>query len=170
MTKLIEKQARHCPVLIIQSFARGRKLRKQEQWRAQNYLLAVIKIQSLYKGYKARSSLGISITQEIKRRKIAGRKITHFARLHLTFTRSLKAIVAKLRVSSAAIKIARSLKRFAIRKLDITDANISEAADTSVPDQVLILVAKRKDREYKVQKLIYNLLKVLDNEVRVPLI
>ena len=34
MAKLIEEQARHCPVLIIQSFARGRKLRKQEQWRA----------------------------------------------------------------------------------------------------------------------------------------
>ena len=54
-------------------------------------------------------------------RKMAGQKITHFARMHLSFTRSLMSVVAKLEVSTAAIAIARSLKRFAIRKLDIAD-------------------------------------------------
>lgn len=59
----------------------------------------------------------------MRKRKIAGKKITHYARLHLSFTRSLKAVIAKLQVSAAAIKIARSLKRFAIRKLDIFDTD-----------------------------------------------
>ena len=91
----------------------------------------------------------------MRKRRIAGQRITYFARLHLSFTRSLKAVIKKLRVSSAAIKITRSLKRFTIRKLDITDMNIDNRAGKlstplNTPEEIFILVAKRKEREYKI--------------------
>ena len=84
-------------------------------------------------------------------------------------------IVKRLRVSTAAISISRALKRYAVNKFDIYDSTYSRIGFTqnmlreSRGKSVFILVAKHKEKEYKIQKLLFNLLKMLDNEVRVAL-